>query len=162
MHGDTPLLCHSLSRTSGLHDLRMGSHSGIMQNALSDCKRLLHYERDYAFCMSSPNQRLREARERAGFPTAVEAADALGIPRSTYIGHENGLRGFPAKRAAQYARRFKVTEEWLLYGKGGAPARVERPEDEAIDIFRATPAHMRSQLLRVMRSFVDDREAGGA
>lgn len=40
------------------------------------------------------------------------------MPAGTYAGHENGHRGFPARRAAQYARRFKISEEWLLYGKG--------------------------------------------
>lgn len=89
-----------------------------MHNASHDCKRLLRYDVDYAFCMNTPNQRLRQARENAGFSTAKEAAQSMGVPVSTYIGHENGHRGFPAQRAPQYARKFKVTEEWLLYGKG--------------------------------------------
>lgn len=92
-----------------------------MHYALRDCKRLLHYSRRYQSDMRSPNERLRIARENAGFETAVEAARALGVPQSTYIGHENGHRGFPAKRAPAYARKFKVSEEWLLYGKGDGP-----------------------------------------
>ncbi|MES2173872.1 MAG: hypothetical protein V4523_07980 [Pseudomonadota bacterium] len=43
------------------------------------------------------------------------------MPIATYTQHENGTRGFPAKRAPQYAKRFKVSEEWLLYGKGDEP-----------------------------------------
>lgn len=103
------------------NNLLMVPHPVIMHKALRDCKRLLHYEAEYALWMDTPNSRLKKAREEAGFETAIEAADALGIPRSTYIGHENGHRGFPAKRAPQYARRFKVSEEWLLYGKAGKP-----------------------------------------
>jgi hypothetical protein len=68
---------------------------------------------------TTPNARLRDARTSAGFPTAIAAADALGVPRSTYIGHENGHRGFPAKRAPDYARAFGTTPEWLLYGGSG-------------------------------------------
>jgi hypothetical protein len=64
----------------------------------------------------TPNARLRHARAAAGHSTAIAAADALGVPRSTYIGHENGHRGFPAKRATQYARGFGTSPEWLLYG----------------------------------------------
>jgi len=96
----------------------MSAHGSLMHNALQERKRLLHYGARYALRMSTPNQRLRKAREDAGFVTATDAALALGMPRATYIGHENGHRGFPASRAPQYARKFKVSEEWLLYGKG--------------------------------------------
>src|SRR5690606_10680712 len=99
-------------------------HRSIMHIASQESKRLLHYGSHYAFCMSTPNQRLRQAREAAGFQTAKEAAEAMGIPVSTYIGHENGHRGFPAQRAPQYARKFKVSEEWLLYGKGETTSSI--------------------------------------
>ena len=105
-----PATVRSFLRACFSNDLTMASHSPIMQYALSECKRLLHYDNDYPYRMETPNQRLRMARRNAGFGTAVEAADALGIKRSTYIGNENGHRGFPAKRAPQYARRFKVSD----------------------------------------------------
>lgn len=41
----------------------------------------------------------------------------MGIPVPTYIQHENGARGFPATRAERYAKFFRVTPEYLLYGK---------------------------------------------
>ncbi len=119
MDGDVAGAGDFFSSSRSFHDVGMCLHSQIMQNASQDCKRLLHYGADYALCMSTPNQRLREAREAAGFSTAKDAAMSMGIPVSTYIGHENGHRGFPAARAPQYARKFKVAEEWLLYGKGG-------------------------------------------
>lgn len=73
-----------------------------------------------------PGDRLREARIAAGYETAAEAAEAMGVPRSTYIQHESGTRGYPAKRAARYARFFGTTPEWLLYGQGG-PRSVSVP-----------------------------------
>ncbi len=103
-----------------------------MHNARQSCKRLLHSERDYALRMSSPNQRLKAARQQF-FPSAGEAADALGVPRGTYAGHENGHRGFPAARAPAYARKFKVSEEWLLYGKGAAPDLDAPPSEEELE-----------------------------
>ena len=55
----------------------------------------------------------------------AEAAEALGIREPTYMGHENGFRGFKAS-AEVYARKFKVNLEWLLTGRGnprkGQPA----------------------------------------
>ncbi len=64
------------------------------------------------------NERLRVARQRAGFESAAKAAEALGVQYSTYAGHENGSSGFPAKRGELYARRFKVRFEWLMNGSG--------------------------------------------
>lgn len=103
--------------TNGRNDVVMGPHSVIMHYALSHSKRLLRHEPDYRRFMNTANARLRAAREQAGYATAVDAADAMSMPRSTYIGHENGHRGFPAARAPQYARKFRTTPEWLLYGR---------------------------------------------
>lgn len=82
--------------------------------------------------MVTSNERLKIAREKAGFLFAKEAAEAMGIPVSTYTQHENGRRGFPAKRAPQYARKFKVSEEWLLYGKGDGPTIPLEPNEEEL------------------------------
>jgi transcriptional regulator with XRE-family HTH domain len=76
------------------------------------------------------HERLRQARERAGFETASDAARALGLSESTYLGHENGSRGFKAK-AEKYARRFGVSLEWLLTGK---QIRAAGRSDEAHDV----------------------------
>jgi SOS-response transcriptional repressor LexA len=70
---------------------------------------------------------LKAAREGAGFETATQAAEAMRVPAPTYLAHENGSRGFPAQRAKQYADFFRVSPEWLLYGKGGAPTPEPAP-----------------------------------
>lgn len=125
----------NLALGCGGDDLGVGSHRQIMHFALSNSKRLLHYETSYANRMTdTPNARLRIAREKAGYATATDAAEALGISRSTYIGHENGHRGFPAKKAPLYARRFKVDEQWLLFGKGEGPTgKIESPNVPTLD-----------------------------
>lgn len=129
-----------------------------MQNALQDCKRLLRYGSHYALCMNSPNQRLRKAREAAGFATAKDAATSMGVPVSTYIGHENGHRGFPAARAPQYARKFKVTEEWLLYGKGepdhGEPIPEGAERVVQVPVLGEVPAGPVREAIRHSRGFV--------
>lgn len=77
----------------------------------------------------SPAERLKDAREKAGFGSAAEAATAIGVSASTYAQHENGIRGFKTK-AEKYAARFGTTPEWLLYGRGkgvtAAPVPVNR------------------------------------
>ena len=75
--------------------------------------------------MTEMHERLIWARKEAGYETARDAADALGIKEPTYMGHENGSRGFKSS-AETYARKFKVNLEWLLTGRGnprkGQPA----------------------------------------
>lgn len=55
-----------------------------------------------------------------GFKTAKEAALAMGIAVATYTQHEADTRGFPSKRASQYAEFFRCSPEWLLYGRSAA------------------------------------------
>lgn len=64
------------------------------------------------------HERLAHARELAGYDTPTEAADALGVNRPTYYGHENGSRGFRAPTARKYADFFRVSFDWLLNGRG--------------------------------------------
>lgn len=65
-------------------------------------------------------ERLKVAREAAGFKTAKQAAQSLGVSYPTYVQHENGTRGI-VREADLYARRFKVSLDWLLRGRGTAP-----------------------------------------
>jgi SOS-response transcriptional repressor LexA len=68
--------------------------------------------------MTEPGDRLREAREAAGFETATDAARTLGVEPPTYLAHENCSRGFRRASADKYARKFGVSLEWLLTGRG--------------------------------------------
>lgn len=102
--------------------------------------------------MSDPAARLRIARLRAGFETGKEAAEAMGFPVSTYLAHENGSRGYPAKKAAVYARKFKVREQWLLYGVGPEPGAKQGDETaEIIDIMERLPPLRRAEALDILR-----------
>ncbi len=70
------------------------------------------------------NDRLRLARERRGFPSAADAAKAIGVPYGTYSGHENGTRGISRDRILEYAEKFRVSAEWLLTGHGDSSRPV--------------------------------------
>ena len=66
----------------------------------------------------SISNRLKGAREDAGYRSAQDAVEAFGWTYSTYVAHENGSRGVTAKKVAEYARRFGVSADWLLNGRG--------------------------------------------
>ena len=69
--------------------------------------------------MSTKAARLREARTRAGFDHAIDAAIAMGIHQNTYRAHENGQNDYDEKYAVRYAKRFRVPVGWLLFGEPG-------------------------------------------
>jgi DNA-binding XRE family transcriptional regulator len=68
------------------------------------------------------HERLAMARAAAGYPTAGDAADALGVSRPGYVHHENGTRGL-SRAASRYAKFFRVSIDWLIDGKGDMKAR---------------------------------------
>lgn len=76
----------------------------------------------YTFCDNTPmdtmGNRLKWAREQAGFNSATAAAKHHHWPVSTYSAHENGQNNFDPETAEKYAAAFKVNSGWLLTGKG--------------------------------------------
>lgn len=113
------LLLAFLQAVSGAFDLVTFEHGRELCITHSPCQYPLRSAiMQIAFMAdSAAAKRLKEAREKAGFDEASAAARALGIPEPTYMAHENASRGFRG-RAEQYARRYGVSLEWLLTGKG--------------------------------------------
>lgn len=75
--------------------------------------------------------RLRAAREKAGYPSAADAARAFGWTESAYRHHENGTRAFGADAASRYGRAFKTNPGWLLGLENvdsGPPARSQQDD----------------------------------
>ena len=68
--------------------------------------------------MTDLSDRLVRARKHANFDSATDAAKALGVSYPTYAGHENGSSGFKHSTGELYARRFKVSFDWLMTGRG--------------------------------------------
>lgn len=59
-------------------------------------------------------ERLKAAREKAGYDSAADAARAFNWTESAYRHHENGTRGFGPDAAKKYGQAFRVTPGWLL------------------------------------------------
>lgn len=77
-----------------------------------------------AICVAMDmNERLRTARERAGFADAATAARRFGWSETTYRSHENGQRNYKWDKAIIYARAFRVSPEWLHFGSGDETRR---------------------------------------
>lgn len=69
-----------------------------------------------------PHDRLKTAREAAGYATPADAARAHGWAPPTYFGHENGSRGIRTEAGIRYGRAFDVDAGWILTGEGRGPA----------------------------------------
>lgn len=100
----------------------------------------LHHAARYSRTVSNASERLKAAREAAGYETAKRAAEAMGASVATYLQHENGTRGYPSVKAERYARFFRTTPEWLLYGRG------DKPKDEVPGL----PVNRVTRLVRVL------------
>lgn len=72
--------------------------------------------------MKTRGERLKYLREKAGFRSAREFAQLMGVPVSTYNAHERagtpGARDFDEEAAAKYARKLQADKLWLLFGDG--------------------------------------------
>lgn len=76
-------------------------------------------------------ERLREAR-RARFATAKAAASYMDVPQPTYAHHEAGTRKPKTEEIVRYAKAFRVSPEWLLFGQSSDAAKL-LPAKPALD-----------------------------
>lgn len=66
------------------------------------------------------NQRLKEARLKAGFRTATATIEECCWNSSTYRAHESGQNGFKTEYAKNYGEAYGESPSWLLLGEGDA------------------------------------------
>jgi transcriptional regulator with XRE-family HTH domain len=64
--------------------------------------------------MKDLGKRLRQAREEAGFKTAVAGAQHARLPQQSLSDYEAERRTPGAVAIAQLCRRFGVSADWLL------------------------------------------------
>lgn len=66
----------------------------------------------------TPADRLRKLRIARGFESAKEAARAFGWNENTYSSHEGGVRGIRKSAAERYAKAYRSTPGFILFGGG--------------------------------------------
>jgi phage repressor protein C with HTH and peptisase S24 domain len=89
-----------------------------------------------------PKDRLKTAREKAGYASPTEAARAnRGINVNTIISNENGNRPISKKMAQVYADAFGVSAGWILYGDDQVKLfqREPKSQPEKKDVFKLIP-----------------------
>lgn len=79
-------------------------------------------------------ERLRTAREGAGFRTASDAARHIGVNPVTYTAHENGGREYDRRAALLYGKEFAVDPAWLLFGDNRRVADVALRREQVREI----------------------------
>lgn len=110
--------------------------------------------------------RLREARMKANFATAADAARHFGWAAQTYFAHENGHRGLKPAMAKLYAEAFGCEPEWLLFGDASeqlqpAPRVLEIPLDldpDLLESWKALKRVDRVKLIEIARILAGRRE----
>tara|TARA_R110002167_G_scaffold319308_1_gene524990 strand:- start:253 stop:1029 length:777 start_codon:yes stop_codon:yes gene_type:complete len=76
--------------------------------------------------MKTAAERLKWARQRAGYASAADFARRHGLTEVTYRAHENGLRGLSERVARRYAAAMRGADwVWLLTGAGEPFAETE-------------------------------------
>jgi hypothetical protein len=76
-------------------------------------------------------ERFKEARIKAIFKSIRAGAEAARVDLPTYKQHEAGRNGFNTSQARIYARAFKVSPSWLVFGEGAVPKTVEESPNDA-------------------------------
>lgn len=80
-------------------------------------------------------ERLRLARERAGYDSPSAAIEKFGWKPSTYMAHENGQNGIRSEPALIYGRAYGVEPGWILTGIGIGPddlVKVRQTQHQSI------------------------------
>ncbi|AID29216.1 helix-turn-helix domain-containing protein [Mesorhizobium jarvisii] len=97
------------------------------------------------------HERLVAARKQAGYETAVEGAEAVGVPYGTYSGHENGSSGFRADKGEIYAKKYKVRFEWLMRGTGPMVDLASKYR-ELLTTFDSLPPDLQANYAEILRN----------
>ena len=87
--------------------------------------------------LREPWERLKWARRHAGFDTATSAAESLGVKKDTYTAYErepgkSKHTSLDHQRAIQFARKFRVSWEWLLLGEGSPFDKLSSAAQERV------------------------------
>lgn len=80
--------------------------------------------------MKTLSERLKFAREQAGYESAADFARDNNLSEVTYRSHENGSRNFKPDVAKRYAGLLSVDWQWLYLGESAqAPDNLKKKKD---------------------------------
>jgi transcriptional regulator with XRE-family HTH domain len=103
--------------------------------------------------MQTRGERLRRAREMAGFESAEDFALALKVHPHSYRNYERGTRAVPRHLVPKFAKALGVTQAWLETGEAGdfladLPIEDQQVAIEAARVALSIPKTLRSIWIR--------------
>jgi hypothetical protein len=105
----------------------------------------------------TPGDRLKQAREKAGIPSARAAALKHGWPVSTYASHENGQTPeIPHAAARKYAKAFKVTAAWLTHAEGDMHPAIAK--DRLEKLLKSIPPDIQPEAIQYLEFLASRRK----
>lgn len=113
---DTDVESHGRDGRPQADDFAESPHAGMLCETRRFSQCTSNNDLRYRNGMTTPADRLKAARIKAGFKSATAAAKAFGWTESTYLGHENGSRGLQIDAAQRYSRAFRVSWNHLMTG----------------------------------------------
>jgi transcriptional regulator with XRE-family HTH domain len=89
--------------------------------------------------ITSIADRLRRARIDAGFERASDAARRFGWAYSRYMNYENGERAVPPKQAILFASAYKVSVDYIYFGKADFSIQQQGAHALSSELVRRIP-----------------------
>ena len=103
--------------------------------------------------MQTAGQRIRSARELAGFTNQGDFARAVGCSQSTLSEIENGETKLPSAKVLQkMAEVLGKSERWIIYGEDGGVETPTAEEQELLTAFRTLPEDARRHLAETIKT----------
>lgn len=102
--------------------------------------------------MQTPGQRIRSARELAGYNQG-EFAKLIGCAQSTLSEIESGESKLPSAVVLQkMVEVLGKTERWIIYGEDGEVQRPTKAEADLLQAFRSLPEDVQQNLVATIKS----------
>jgi transcriptional regulator with XRE-family HTH domain len=103
--------------------------------------------------MQTVGQRIRAARELAGYTRQGDFAKAVGCSQSTLSEIESGDTKIPSGKVLQkMAEVLGKTERWIIYGEDGAVETPTAEEQDILSDLRALPDDVRRSLASTIKT----------
>lgn len=114
---------------------------------------------DAMLAMQTPGQRIKWARERAGYLKQTEFAKLCGLSQGTLSEIEKGETKLPNAEAALIMCELTgVTLRWIIYGEDGEINIPTKQEQELLTKLRAMDEKSRTALLEMAKAIPASKE----
>lgn len=97
--------------------------------------------------------RLREARKAKGLSRPT-VAERMGLTRGALQHHEQGTADPSMANLAKYAKIYRVSIDWIVFGKGKGPTDAREPREAVLEVWDQIATGDQPRVLSLMQSFL--------